>query len=80
MEYETKSILEELTTVARNQNKDYLVETTGNNIIHSAINFINNLHSTYDHSTALDLEKRMLNSIKSGDPSKFERGIKKVKK
>lgn len=80
MDYETKSILEELTAVAINQHKDHYIESTGNNIIHSAINFINKLHSTYGPETALDLEKRMINSIKSGDPAKFERGIKKVKR
>jgi hypothetical protein len=36
------------------------------------------LQETYSEEDALDLERRLINSIKSGDPKKFSRGIKKV--
>lgn len=77
MQHQTRSILEELTNIARNQSSSYLLESTGNNIIQSAINFINMLHETYDEDVARDLEKRMLNSIRSSDPLKFKRGVNK---
>jgi hypothetical protein len=37
------------------------------------------IRSNFDGETAQDLEKRFYNSIKSGDPTKFMRGIKKIK-
>jgi hypothetical protein len=36
------------------------------------------LHESYSPEDALDLERRLINSIKSGDSKKFSRGIKKV--
>jgi len=36
------------------------------------------LHESYDQETAGELTRRLVNSIKSGDPAKFERGIRRV--
>ena len=36
------------------------------------------MHKNYDSETANELERRFLNSIKSGDPRKFKRGVQKV--
>ena len=78
MKKRTRSILEELNNLGRSQNNDYLIETTANNIIESAINLLNRIGNTYDENTAGELERRFLNSIKSGDPRKFKRGISKI--
>jgi hypothetical protein len=78
MKKRTRSILEELNNLDRSRNNDYLIETTANNIIESAINLLNRIGNTYDENTAGELERRFLNSIKSGDPRKFKRGITKV--
>jgi hypothetical protein len=78
MKKRTRSILEELNNLGRAQNNDLLIETSANNIIESAINLLNRISNTYDESTAGELERRFLNSIKSGDPRKFKRGIQKV--
>ena len=78
MKKRTRSILEELNNLGRAQNNDHLIETTANNIIESAINLLNRIGNTYDENTAGELERRFLNSIKSGDPRKFKRGIQKV--
>ena len=78
MKKRTRSILEELNNLDRARNNDYLIETTANNIIESAINLLNRIGNTYDENTAGELERRFLNSIKSGDPRKFKRGIQKV--
>ena len=78
MKKRTRSILEELNNLGRAQNNDLLIETTANNIIESAINLLNRISNTYDETTAGELERRFLNSIKSGDPRKFKRGIQKV--
>lgn len=78
MRKHTRSILEELNNLDRSRTNDHLIETTGSNIIESAINLLNKISKTYDETTAGELERRFLNSIKSGDPRKFKRGIQKV--
>jgi len=78
MKKRTRSILEELNNLDRGRNNDHLIEATANNIIESSINLLNRISNTYDETTAGELERRFLNSIKSGDPRKFKRGIQKV--
>lgn len=78
MRKHTRSILQELSNLDRSKTNDHLIETTGSNIIESAINLLNKISKTYDADTAGELERRFLNSIKSGDPRKFKRGIHKV--
>jgi|TARA_B110000914_G_scaffold126991_1_gene110746 hypothetical protein len=78
MKKRTRSILEELNNLGRDQDNDLLIESSANNIIESAINLLNRIGNTYDENTAGELERRFLNSIKSGDPRKFKRGINKI--
>ena len=81
MKKRTRSILQELNTVGRTRSKihnDHLIEATGNNIIESAINLLNRIAETYDDATANELERRFLNSIRTGDPRKFKRVMSKV--
>lgn len=78
MKSNTRSILQELNEMAEIRNKDQLFESRATNIINSAINLIESLHNHYDPETALDLERRLINSIKGQDSAKFVRGIRKV--
>ena len=78
MKKRTRSILEELNNLGRAKDNDLLIETTGSNIIESAINLLNRIGNTYDETTAGELERRFINAIKSGDTKKFKRGIQKV--
>jgi hypothetical protein len=79
MKKRTRSILEELNNLGRDsRNNDLLIETTGSNLIESAINLLNRISETYDESTAAELERRFINSIKSGDPRKFKRSMNRV--
>lgn len=79
MKKRTRSILEELNHLGKQrQNPDLLIEATASNIIESAINLLQRIGNTYDAETAGELERRFLNSIKSGDPRKFKRGIQKI--
>jgi hypothetical protein len=78
MKKRTRSILEELNSVGMRRDADHLIESTGSNIIESAINLLNKISSTYDADTASDLERKFINSIKTGDPRKFKRSVKKV--
>ena len=76
MKRKTRSILEELNNLHRDN--DYLIDATANNIIESSINLISRIHSLYDETTALELEKRFISSIKTSDPNKFKRGIRRI--
>ena len=78
MKKRTRGILEELSSLRPRSNSDEFIQTTGNNIIESAINLLSRIHEQYPKETALDLERRFLNSIRNGDPKKFKTGISKV--
>jgi len=78
MKKRTRSILEELNTIHGNRDNDHFIDSTANNIIESAINLLSRVHSQYDVETASELERRFLNSIKSGDPRKFRRSMNKI--
>ena len=78
MRKRTRSILEELNSIHRTQNNDALIQSTGNNIIESAINLLNRITESYDSDTAQEIERRFINSIRSGDTRKFKRGIDKI--
>ena len=48
-------------------------------IIGLIINLFDKIQDHYSADDALELERRFINSIKSGDPRKFKRGITKMK-
>ena len=79
MKKRTRSILEELNNLHLHKDKESLIESTGNNLIQSTINLFNRINEQYDSESALELERRFLNSIRTGDPKKFKRGIEKIK-
>lgn len=78
MRKSTRSILQELSELSLNRDKDLLVESRGSNLIESAINLLKLIRETYDLETAAELERRFINAIKSEEPVKFKRGIKKI--
>lgn len=78
MRKRTRSILEELNNLGRAKDNDLLIETSGTNIIESAINLLNRISNTYDETTAGELERRFLNSIRTGDPRKFRRSMNRI--
>ena len=78
MKKRTRSILEELNSVHSTRDNERLIESTANNIIESSINLLSRIHEQFDIETASELERRFINSIKSGDPRKFRRSINKI--
>jgi restriction endonuclease Mrr len=74
----TRSILEEISRIERHTDKAHFIESKAINIIAGTENLLNLISETYDEETANDLTKRLLNAIKTQDPKKFERGIRKV--
>lgn len=79
MQKRTRSILDELDNMLAYKDKDNLVESRASHVIQGAINLINYIKENYDAETALELERRLLNSIRSQDVTKFTRGIRKIK-
>tara|TARA_B100000497_G_C7683383_1_gene413693 strand:+ start:292 stop:546 length:255 start_codon:yes stop_codon:yes gene_type:complete len=80
MKKRTRSILEELNNLGtRKTNSEEFIQTTGTNIIESSINLLQKIYETYDESTAIDLERRFLNSIKAANSRKFKVGVDKIK-
>lgn len=79
MQKRTRSILDELDGLISTKDKENLIESRASSVMISAINLINYIRENYDDESAQDLEKRLLNSIRSQDPQKFIRGIRKMR-
>jgi hypothetical protein len=75
----TRSILDEIDSLLVHKDRENLVESRANNVITSAINLINYIKENYDAEIAQQLENRLLNSIRSQDPNKFIRGVRKLR-
>lgn len=78
MKKRTRSILEELSRLGPSQNADQQIESAASNIIESAVNLLERISQTYDKPIAEELERRFINSIRTGDTRKFKRGIQKA--
>ena len=78
MRKQTRSILDELSSMNVSQNNGLVLESRANHIINSAINLINQIRETYDTPEAEELERRLLNSIRTQEPQKFVRGLRKI--
>jgi hypothetical protein len=75
----TRSLLEELNNVANKKNSEAVIESRANHVINSAINLLSTIKENFTPEQAYELERRLLNSIRAGDPNKFIRGIRKLR-
>ena len=78
MKLKTRSILQELNSIAEARSTDSLVESRATNIINSAINLLESIQKHYTPEQADELERRFINAIRGQDPAKFTRGIRKI--
>lgn len=78
MKRTTRSLLEELNSITAKKNNNAVVESRATHVINSAINLITLIKENYSPEQSAELERRLLNSIKSSDPNKFVRGIRKI--
>jgi len=76
---QTRSLLEELNSIAVKKDAESIIETRAHHVIDSAINLIATIKENFDPEAAFELEKRLLNSIRGADPTKFTRGIRKLR-
>ena len=79
MSQEVRSILDELNALSIEKDKENVVESRAINVISSAINLIEYIQENYNADTALELERRLVNSIRGRDTKKFSRAITKLK-
>ena len=80
MQKKTRSLLDELDIFVSKRDNNSLIENRANNVIKSAINLLEHIRQNYDAETAANLERRLLNSIRTGEPEKFTRGIRRVRR
>ena len=74
-----RSILDELDTLLAHKDRENLVESRATHVISGAINLINYIRENYDEAQAGELERRLINSIRTQEPEKFKRGVRKMK-
>jgi hypothetical protein len=56
-----------------------LVESRAEHIIASVINLIHLIQESYSQEHAADLNKRLINAIRTEDIRKFTRGMRRIK-
>jgi len=78
MQKRTRSILEELESMYVERDRSHLVESRANNVISSAIRLMEFIDSNYSEEDAEVLNRKLLNAIRSRDPRKFERSLKRT--
>lgn len=79
MQKRTRSILDELAHMPIGSDRENLVESRATHLITSAINLLNYIKENYDQEQADELERRLLNSIRTQDPNKFVRGVRRFR-
>lgn len=79
MKKRTRSLLEEINSLAPKKSKDAILESRGSNAISSVINVLDLIENHYDTEVAQDLTKRLMLSIKNRDPERFNRGVRKIR-
>lgn len=79
MKRHTRSLLEELNDIAIKKDTEAVIESRAAHVIDSAVNLLAMIRESFDPESAYELERRLLNSIKAGDPAKFTRGIRKLR-
>lgn len=77
---QSKSLMDELESYISNKNKHLVIESRADNIISSAVNLLESIHESFSPEEAEELTRRLINSIKNKDPSKFRRKIREIGK
>ncbi len=79
MRKHTRSILEEITNIVPQRDKESFVENKALNVIASTKYLVEYIQENFPKDQSDDLLKRLFNSLKTGDEMKFRRGIKQIK-
>ena len=79
MKRTTRSLLEELNSISEKKNSEAVIEARATHVIDSAINLLALIKENLSAEDAYELERRLINSIKGGDPAKFTRSIRRLR-
>ena len=79
MKKTTRSLLEELNSITEKKNSEAIIEARATHVIDSAINLLTLIRENFSTEDAYELERRLINSIKGSDPSKFTRSIRRLR-
>ena len=74
-----KSLLEEITNIVPVKDKEHFIENKAINVIASTKHLVEYIKENFTAEESDDLLKRLFNSLKTGDDSKFRRVIKQIK-
>ena len=75
----TRSLLEELNSISERKNGEAVVEARATHVINSAINLLALIKENFNPEEAYELERRLINSIRGCDASKFTRSIRRLR-
>ena len=75
---QTRTILEELTQAMPKQDHGLLLESRGSHLIASVFNLLESVKNSHGDEAVLELERRLISSIRSRDSAKFLRGIRRI--
>lgn len=79
MQKKARSILDELDSLLVHKDRKNIVESRASHVIQGAINLINYIRENYDAEQASELERRLINSIRTQEPEKFKRGVRRMR-
>ena len=79
MQKQTRSILDELSNISFNKDKENVVESRASHILESAIRLMHYIKENFDQETAFKLEKRFHSALKNMDAAKFSKGVARIK-
>jgi hypothetical protein len=79
MRKQTRSLLEEITNIVPQRDRESFVENKAINVIAGTRYLVEYINENFNKEDGEDLIKRLFNSLKTGDDSKFRRGIKQIK-
>ena len=79
MQKNTKSLLEELSSMPLHRDKEEVVESRASHVLESAIRLMTYIRENFEQETAFKLEKKFNSAIKNMDASKFSKGVARIK-
>lgn len=74
-----KSLLHELETLVPSRDKYQIIENRADHFITSGINLIRLIEDTFSEEESIELTRRLVNSLKTNDFSKFHRKVKQLR-
>ena len=74
-----RSLVDELTDYAPVKDRDLFIESRAEQVMASVSHLMRLIRESYDADTAEDLQKRLVNAIRSDDESKFKRRIRAIR-